>query len=261
MNKLIFNEKTYIENILKTHDKDTLEINKFQLTQLITIYLYQEYNIDNKEQLEKSVNAELEQFNFDGYYYEGYYRVIRQIVNSVIKYDLKLKEVYSIPIYQNEYDIIKSCGDKKHQKLLVTLYVMARWNDNEFGWTSSKCKTPHIKKSSNLNIPNLDFNLLFYDLQKDGYIKGTKKVGKFCYQMLNYNNDKNEPIAFTVDSFDNIGNKFIASQGNIHIACSMCGRLVKKTSPRMKYCPKCAKEMIRIKNNELQKHKRENLRN
>jgi predicted RNA-binding Zn-ribbon protein involved in translation (DUF1610 family) len=138
---------------------------------------------------------------------------------------------------------------------------MAGWNDNEFGWTSSKCKTPHIKKSSNLNIPNLDFNLLFYDLQKDGYIKGTKKVGKFCYQMLHYNNDKNEPIAFTVDSFDNIGNKFIASQGNTHIACSMCGRLVKKTSPRMKYCPKCAKEIIRIKNNELQKHKRENLRN
>lgn len=261
MNKLIFNEKTYIENILKTHDKSTLEINKFQLTQLIAIYLYQEYNIDNKEQLEKSVNAELEQFEFDGYYYEGYYRVIRQIIDSIIKYDLKFKEAHNIPIYQSEYDIIKSCGDKKHQKLLVTLYVMARWNDNEFGWTSSKCKTPHMKKSANLNISNLDFNLLFYDLQKDGYIKGTKKVGKFCYQMLHYNTDKNEPVAFIVDSFDNVGNKFIASQGNTHISCSLCGKLVKKTSPRMKYCPKCAKEVVKIKNNKLQRKKREKLRN
>ena len=261
MNKLIFNEKEYIENILKIHDKNTLEIGKFQLTQLIAIYLYQEYDISNKEQLEKRVNAELECFNFDGYYYEGYYRVIRQIVQSVIKYDLKLKEVHSIPIYQSEYEIIKSCGDKKHQKLLATLYAMARWNDNEFGWTSSKCKLPHIKKSANINITNKDFYLLFHDLIVNGYINNTKKVGKFCFQMLNYNTDKNEPVAFEIDSFDNIGNKFLASQVNTHITCSMCGKLVKKTSPRMKYCAKCAKEIIKIKNNELQKKKREKLRN
>ena len=72
MNKLIFNEKTYIEDILKAHDKNTLDINLFQLTQLITVYLYQEYDISDKEQLEKRVNAELELFNFDGYYYEAY---------------------------------------------------------------------------------------------------------------------------------------------------------------------------------------------
>lgn len=261
MNKLIFNEKTYIQNILQTHDKSILDINLFQLTQLIAIYLYQEYDIHDKDQLEKRINAELECFNFDGYYYEIHYKTIRKIVQNVIKYDLKLKEVYKIPIYQSEYDVIKSCGDKKHQKLLITLYVMARWNNNDFGWTSSKCKTPHMKKSANLNISNLDFNLLFYDLQKDGYIKGTKKVGKFCYQMLHYNTNKNEPIAFEVDSFDNIGNKFIASQGNTHISCSLCGRLVKKTSPRMKYCPKCAKEVIKNNNANLQKKKRENLRN
>ena len=126
MNKLIFNEKTYIEDILKAHDKNTLDINLFQLTQLITVYLYQEYDISDKEQLEKRVNAELELFNFDGYYYEAYYRTIRRIIQSVLKYNVNLKEAYKIPIYQNEYDIIKSCGDKKHQKLLMTIYVMAR---------------------------------------------------------------------------------------------------------------------------------------
>lgn len=261
MNKLIFNEKLYIENLLKTHDKHEVDINLFQLTQLITIYLYQEHGIDDKTQLEKRVNAELECFNFDGYYYERHYKLIRQIIQSVVKYDLHLKDVYKVPIYRNEYDVIKSCGDKKHQKLLITLYVMARWNDNEFGWTSSRCKTQHMKKSSNLNISSNEFDLLFYDLQKNGYIKGTKKVGKFCYQMLNYNTDKNQPIAFKVDSFDNIGNKFIASQDNIHTTCSVCGRLIKKISPRTKYCTKCAKEVIKQKNNELQKKKREKSRN
>ena len=67
MNKLIFNEKTYIQNILQTHDKNILDINLFQLTQLIAIYLYQEYDIHDKDQLEKKINAELECFNFDGY--------------------------------------------------------------------------------------------------------------------------------------------------------------------------------------------------
>lgn len=260
MNKLIFNEKTYIENILKAHDKN-IDITLFQLTQLIAIYYYQEYNILNKEQLEKRVNSELECFDFDGYYYEVYYKTIRKIVQNVIRYDLKLKEVYKIPIYQNEYDVIKSCGDNKHQKLLITLYIMARWNGNEFGWTSSKCKTPHMKKSANLNMSNKEFNLLFHDLLINGYIKGTKKVGKFCYQMLNYNTDKNQPIAFEVDSFDNIGNKFIASQSNIYTTCSICGKLIKKTSPRIKYCSKCSKEIIKNKNNELQKKKRERSRN
>ena len=51
MNKLIFNEKTYIQNILQTHDKNILDINLFQLTQLIAIYLYQEYYINDKDQL------------------------------------------------------------------------------------------------------------------------------------------------------------------------------------------------------------------
>lgn len=257
MNKLLFNEKTYIENILSTHDKTQVDITLFQLAQLIAIYYYQEYNITNKEQLEKCINSELECFKFDGYYYELYYKTIRKIVQNVMRYDLKLKEAYKIPIYQNEYDIIKSCGNKKHQKLLATLYVMARWNGNDYGWTSSKCKTPHIKKSANLNMTNREFDLLFYDLITNGYIKSTKKVGKFCYQMLNYNIDKNQPIAIEVDSFDNIGNKFIASQDNVHIICASCGRLLKKTSPRNKYCPKCAKEIMRIKNKELQQKKRE----
>ena len=255
MNKLIFNEKTYIEEVLSTHDSD-VNISKFQLIQLIAIYLYQEYDISDKEQLEKRINAELECFNFDGYYYEAYYRIIRQIVQSVIKYDLKLKEAHKSVIYQNEYDIIKGCGDKKHQKLLATLYIMARWNDNDFGWTSSKCKLNHIKKSANLNMSNNDFYLLIHDLIVGGYINNTKKVGKFCFQPLGYNTDKNEPIAFEVDSFDNIGNKFIASQDNTHTTCSICGRLIKKISPRTKYCPKCAKEVHKEQDKLYRQNKR-----
>ena len=77
-----------------------------------------------------------------------------------------------------------------------------------------------------------------------------------------YNTDKNEPIAFEVDSFEDIGNKFIASQDNIHTTCCMCGRLVKKISPRTKYCTKCSKELHKERDREYQKKKyKENVRN
>ena len=135
----------------------------------------EDYQYLDKE-LEKCVNSELEHFEFDNYYYEAYYKTIRKIVQNVIRYDLKLKEAYKIPIYQNEYDIIKSCGDNKHQKLLITLYVMARWNGNEFGWTSSKSKTPHIKKSANLNVSNKD---CFMTCQLMGILKALRKLESF----------------------------------------------------------------------------------
>ena len=116
MNKLIFNEKLYIEQLLQRHDKEQVDVNLFQLMQLVSIYLYQEFGFDDTDRLSKAINSEIEMFNFDGYYYEKYYRTINNIAKSTIKYDLKLKEVYNIPIYKSEYDMIQSCGDKKCQK-------------------------------------------------------------------------------------------------------------------------------------------------
>lgn len=260
MNKLIFNEKKYIEKLLSAHNKEDVNITLYQLMWLIAVYYYQEYNYHDKKKLSEMINSEIECFEFENYDYFMYYKQINTMVDNIIKNDSKIKEVYKVPIYQSEYEIIKSCGDKKHQKLLATLYVMARWNDKD-GWTSNKCKSPHMKKSANLNMTNKEFDYLFYDLISQGYIKTTVKAGLFCYQMLNYNNDKNEPVVLEFDSFDNIGNKFIASQSSTHIVCECCGKLVRKTSPRMKYCKKCAEKVIKEKNTKLQQKRRENMRN
>ena len=256
MNKLIFNEKLYIEQLLQRHDKDKVDIHLFQLMQLISIYLYQEFGFDDTDRLAKAINSEIEMFNFDGYYYEKYYRTINNIAKSTVKYDLKLKEAYAIPIYKSEYDMIKSCGDKKCQKLLFTLYVMARWNNDTSGWTSNKCKIIHFKKSANLNCTNKELIMIFHILISNGYIKITKKVGKFCYQMQHFNTDKNDAVVMQLTSFDNLGNQFIASQGNTHITCCSCGRLVKKTNNKMKYCSKCAEKIIKEKDKEYKRNKR-----
>ena len=98
--------------------------------------------------------------------------------------------------------------------------------------------------------------MIFHTLISNGYIKITKKVGKFCYQMQNFNTDKNDAVVMQLTSFDNLGNQFIASQGNTHITCCSCGRLVKKTNNKMKYCSKCAEKIIKEKDKEYKRNKR-----
>lgn len=256
MDKLIFNEKQYTEELIKIHDITQCNISTFKLIYYLAIYYHQENGIVDKYELAQRIDKELQGFNIFEYYYEKYYKIINEVVKNVIKNDVHFKEAYKIPIYQNEYNIIKSCGSKKHQKLLFTLYVMARWNNDENGWTSSKSKLTHIKKSANLYGSINDMALLLHDLIVNGYIVNTKKAGLFRFHMLNFNIDKNEPIAIEVDSFDNLGNIFLASQDNIHIVCKSCGRLVKKTNNKMTYCKKCANERHKKQDKKYQKDKR-----
>lgn len=256
MNNLIFNEKEYVKELLRVHDITLCNITPYKLIYYLVIWYYQEHGVTDKKKLEKYIDDELKDFNICDYYYERYYRNIRDVINNVIKNDIQLKDVHSVVIYQNEYDIIKSCGDKKHQKLLFTLYVMARWNNDENGWTSSKSKLAHIKKSANLYGSINDMALLLHDLIVGGYIVNTKKAGLFRFNMVNFNTDKNEPVAIEVNSFENLGNIFLASQDNVHIVCKSCGRLVKKTNNKMVYCKKCAEERHRNQDKEYQKTKR-----
>ena len=260
MEKLIFNEKLYTEELLRIHDITQCNITVFKLIYYLAIYYHQEHGITDKHKLAKLINQELETFNIFEYYYERYYKQIDEVVKNVIKNDIHFKEAYKIPIYQNEYNIIKSCGDKKHQKLLFTLYVMARWNNDESGWTSSKSKLTHIKKSANLYCSITNMALILHDLIVDGYIMNTKKAGLFRFHMLNFNTDKNEPVALEVDSFDNLGNIFLASQDSIHTVCKSCGRLVKKTNNKMVYCKKCAEERHKEQTKIIKRNTREKLK-
>lgn len=237
--KPIFNEKLYIDNILLTHDAKNLDIELYQLVQLLSIYFYQYEGYDNKNDLAMRVNQELLLFNFDGYYYELWYKNILNICQYVIKKDLKMKDMFIVDIYQDEYESIKNCGDFKHQKLLFTLNVLARWN-NDSGWTPMQLTLSQIKEMANITCSSSEFNKLFYDLIQNGYLISMRKADKFIYKIVYFNQDKNIDKFMTISSFENIGNYYYVSQVNTHTMCSLCGRLVKKTNNKVKYCKKCA---------------------
>lgn len=240
--KPIFNEKLYINNILNTHDKSKLDIGLYQFIQLLSVYFYQYEECKDKTLLASRVNKELSLFEFDDYYYENWYKNILNICKYVIKKELTMKDAYSVEVYRNEIDIIKQCGDMKHQKLLFTLYVLARWN-NDSGWTPIQFTLPRIKEMANLTCSLKEFNKLFYDLIQEGYISSLKKADKFIYKPIYYNQDKNVEKFIEITSFDNIGNYYAVSQVNTHTMCSLCGKLVKKTNNKVKYCKKCAEKI------------------
>lgn len=251
---VIFNEKMYIEHLLQTYKADNIKL--YRLSQLLAVYFYNRDGYTDKTQLALRVDTELKLFNLDGYYYERSYKMILNICRYVIKKHIQLKDAYMIDIYQDEIERIKQCGDIKHQKLLFTLYVLARWN-NDSGWTSPQFSLTCIKECANITCSKRELNSLFYDLLHDGYITTFKKSNKFVYKLVYYNSDKSIPVAIRIDGFENIGNHFVINQVNTHIMCQMCGRLVKKTNNRIKYCKKCAKKKrVQINANYYQNHKR-----
>ena len=240
--KPIFNEKLYIDRLIETHDINKLDIGLYQLIQLLCIYFYQYEDCKDKNILASRVNQELVLFNFKDYYYESWYKNILNICQYVIKKELNMKDAYSIDIYINEIENIKQCGDMKHQKLLFTLNVLARWN-NDSGWTPTQMTLAQIKEMANITCSSSEFNKLFYDLIQSEYIISMKKADKFVYKIVYYNQDKNIDKFITISSFENIGNYYAVSQVNTHTMCSMCGKLIKKTNNKIKYCKKCAEKI------------------
>jgi hypothetical protein len=86
--KLIFNEKLYVEELLRIHDITQCDISVFKLIHYLAIYYHQVYGITDKYELAEMINQELQGFNIFEYYYERYYKTIDDIVKNVIKNDI-----------------------------------------------------------------------------------------------------------------------------------------------------------------------------
>lgn len=249
--KIVFNEYQEVQKILQAHQTD-LPI--FTVIRLLVTYFHDLYNVSDSELIEM-VNAELEKLDFEGYYYEKYYKTIKRTLNNVVKYEMVLKVPNVVAIHKKEQDVIETLTSRKHKKLLATLYVIAHWYDSS-GWTSNKFTTTIIKKMANLNCTNKELDLLFYDLIQGDYIKPTKKASNFSYCLTSYTND--DEVVQTFDSFENVGNKYIANQTGKYIVCQFCGKLVVKKSPRQKYCNVCAENIRKAQNREYKRAERGN---
>jgi hypothetical protein len=67
--KLIFNEKLYVEELLRIHDITQCDISVFKLIHYLAIYYHQVCGITDKYELAEMINQELQGFNIFEYYY------------------------------------------------------------------------------------------------------------------------------------------------------------------------------------------------
>ena len=76
-------------------------------------------------------------------------------------------------------------------------------------------------------------------LTKKGYIEPTTKMSS----IVNYVNENSEVVMKVVPDETMIYSFEQKYLGGIFINCEVCGKLVKKTNNRIKYCKECAREI------------------
>ena len=237
MSKLILNERKYAKELLHTKN-----INDITITQLIWLLsIYREGNCEE-------VSKDLESLHIKDFYLFKWKRTIENSCYIYSKYKTKFKEYESIELYKSELKNIESCKNDRQKKLLFTMYIISKYlgknseyNDEEYLKIDGKYTKKQIFDMSNISISRDNRDLLIRYFCERGLIRQNR---------INDNNDiwikkcKEDNIVFKVDSFDNLGNQFLAFNKKDIKLCSKCGKPIKikgKNDHSTKYCEECAK--------------------
>ena len=173
-----------------------------------------------------------------------------------------LKEYESLKLYESEYKMILDCKTLKHQKLLFSCIMFAKYinkiSDSGLYRIDSKYTTKQIFDFANISGTKFDKNILINELWKE------KKLSQ------NYINNDNslfvelgksdEMVVFEITEFSNLGNKLVAFMKSNYKQCEVCGKLIKIKSNKdtsTKYCDKCKEEKHKEQDRIYQQNKRD----
>lgn len=232
---IVFNEKTYVEELL---ERNKFTQKKWYDMQLIACY-YRERGY-NDEQIRATLNN-LGIKNFKNFIPTQ--SSIVKCVDNVIKKSKtrKLKVAKNIIITDEELATILKEENKKCQKLMFVYLVLAKYymslnhaNDYYVG-----CEDNDIFKLCKMYIKKQDKLDFMHYLTKKGYITPTLSMSS----VVNYVNENGKIIMEFIPD-ENMVYNFERYLGDTKIFnCSICGTLIKKISNHQKYCKKCAEEI------------------
>ena len=236
---IIINEYEYAKQILESRIIPKNVSNKRVLLYIAKYYYKPEYSINEMKQL---VFNKMSEFNlsieqYQEYKYDTY---VKDICEKLLKQELsyEFRKVDSVNIYQSELDIINKCETDKEKKLLFTLFVLAKVNGNKSGWINNEIKD--IFQLANITATIKERASMIYKLYKSGLIDQSQKIDNLSLKVdLGIPDDK---IVLIINSFENIGNQYVANFKTGWKMCECCGKLFKvksKTYPP-KYCKSCA---------------------
>jgi len=239
---VIFNERQWVENIIKERDWMSMG-NPRKMIKYLVKYHYPNFKEKTAREFQRFILSEMELFNYPIELYEEYEyaNYALSTCKKAIKGDFSvyLRSTNGIEITQGEMDIIAQAKTNQQKKLLFTLYVLAKLYPYHSGWVNYK--DSEIFRLANVHLSVEERDYLINDLYTQGLLQLNHIVGKGG---LKVELVEDSPVVLRVELEKAFGNQYLAYiKGEEWMVCSDCGRLFKRSSIQgrpPKYCPKCA---------------------
>lgn len=155
-----------------------------------------------------------------------------------------LIEIPEIKITKREMDRISSLNGVLLQRIMFTLLCLAKYgneiNPRNNGWVNRE--TREIFSMANVAVTVKRQSLLINDLWREGMI-GYSNIVDNVNVHVKIMDDEGDDVVMAINDFRNTGNQYMRFIGRDYIACENCGLVIKRTSPRQKYCKDCAIDM------------------
>lgn len=231
---IIFNEREHAKIVIEKGFQ-TSRNKSFEL-QLVANYL-REQGYSDKE-IEEDLHR-ISKRNFTDYNKVQMYDFIDNKVKKSKKG--QLKENFPVYITRVEMNTILSESNIKYQKLLFVYLVLAKFymSNNKADKYYVGCEDNDIFKLCDMYTRKQEKLDMMHYLTVKGYIKPTLSMSS----VVNYVNEDSEVVMEVIPNEDMIYRFEKEYLGGIFINCEICGRLVKKTNNRIKYCKKCSKKI------------------
>ena len=205
--------------------------------------------------------------NYKGYKRPKWEEMITKKVNMFLKItrqnkvNVKLIDIYEIPITKDELSKVNELDDIKLEKLAFVMLVSGKISNiimnSELGWINKSCTI--ICKEAKVNLKGDDKTKIFNELYNKGYIeqwqRNDKTNMKVCYIK------KDSEVEMVVKDFDCVINYYILWKNKNMIPCEECGKPIVQTNNKKKYCVGCARKIKGVQDRAADIKYKEKLKN
>lgn len=254
---VIHNEKIFVEDNILADRMCPQNMRMRTLIRYLIRYYYPQFKNKTWQEYFEFIKQDMKEFNFKLYEYQEYLYAdyMKKLCKKMLKGEIReLRQIDEVSITQAEMDIIRQCETERQQKVLFTLYVLAKVYGYDSGWVNFGI--PEIFKLANVSMKYQDRLFMLHDIYEAGIIQINHTINKqgFKVQLV-----PDSPIAITVKKFENLGRQYTAAVKPDYVCCERCQKLFKiknKYDHSTKYCSECAEIVNREKSKENMRQKR-----
>lgn len=265
MNKY-FKEKEYIEELLKKSKLDSGIRSDLKI-----LAKYYKHIGQDKVEVEKSLYEFCEKKCKGWFNKVRHYKMIDNAVTYAFKDDSVLIQIESIEVTNKEMKFIESLKyEELDKKIVFSLLIINKLNNartkmrgndfisNYFGGSgeySFKSLMDTLNEKLTRTYREKGIHKTIKQFNDDGLTRTTNRLSLELLFLKEIKGD--DDIILEVNDFDNIGLAYEYYYGNKKVKkCIECGKLIKSTNLKIKYCAICQKEKQKEWDRLYQKNKR-----